>query len=263
MMDENGKIFNRPLYRQRRNRHAAQWQQYDFLKREAAERIGECLEDITRKFPLALDLGCHDGALPQLLAGRGGVQQWISCDSAKAFHSQILCDEELLPFADNSFDLVVSALSLHHVNDLPGALIQIRRALKPDGLFLAILPGAMTLKELRMSVTGASAEQGFGLSPRVSPFVEIRDAGALLMRAGFALPVADSDTLTVCYDNAFELMQDLHGMGESSVLLSQRKSFTSRSQMAAIADYYQNHFVLPDKTIPATFEFITVTGWKS
>ena len=262
MMDDNGKLFDRALYRMRRNRAVGQWHEYDFLKREAAARLGECLDEITRKFPLALDLGCHLGGLGRIVGERGSIEHWVNCDMAENFRPQVVCDEEWLPFADNSFDLIVSLLSLHHVNDLPGALIQIRRALKPEGLFIAILPGAHTLKELRMSVTGASAEQGFGLSPRISPFVEIRDAGALLMRAGFSLPVADSDELVVHYENPFRLMHDLRGMGESGILLSQRKSFTPRAQLAAIADYYQTHFTLPDGALPATFEFITMTGWK-
>jgi SAM-dependent methyltransferase len=261
-MDDNGKIFERALVRMRRTRAAATWEQFDFLKREGMERLGECLEDITRRFPLALNLGCHAGGLEEVLAGRGGVERWVTCDLVRAFAPQIVCDEEWLPFADNTFDLIASVFSLHHVNDLPGSLIQIRRALKPDGLFLGILPGAHTLKELRLSVAGASAEHNFGLSPRISPFVEIRDAGALLMRAGFQLPVADSDEVRVEYEDAFRLMHDLRGMGESNVLVSQRRNFTSRSQLAAIAEYYRTHFALEDGGVPATFEFITMTGWK-
>jgi SAM-dependent methyltransferase len=262
MTDDNGKIFDRALYRTRRNRAAAEWGQYDFLKREGMERLGECLEDIARRFPLALNLGCHAGGLEEILAGRGGVERWVNCDFASGFMPQVICDEEWLPFAENTFDLVATVLSLHHVNDLPGALIQIRRCLKPDGLFLAILPGAHTLKELRMSIAGASAEHGFGLSPRISPFVEIRDAGALLMRAGFALPVADSDMFTVHYDDAFKLMRDLRGMGENNVLEARHRGLTTPTQLAAITEYYRVHFGLEDGTLPATFEFITMTGWK-
>jgi SAM-dependent methyltransferase len=262
MSDDNGKIFDRRLLKLRRDRSAAQWRHYDFLKREAQERLGECLADITRGFPRALNLGCHSGGLMEALKGRGGIKTLVECDLAEKFLPDIVCDEEYLPFAENSFDLVLSALSLHHVNDLPGALIQIKRALKPDGLFLALLPGAGTLKELRASIVGASAEHGFALSPRISPFVEIRDAGALLMRAGFALPVADSDTLTVEYNDAFRLMADLRGMGESNVLLGQRRTFTPRQQMAAIADYYHTHFAGENGAVPATFEFVTLTAWK-
>lgn len=262
MSEDNSKIFNRALYRMRRSRAVAQWKQYDFLKREAEERLGECLADIKRTFPLALNLGCHSGGMLEILQGRGGIKTVIECDAVAAFHPQVVCDEEYLPFADNTFDLVMSALSLHHINDLPGTLIQIKRCLKPDGLFLAIVPGANTLRELRTSVVAAAAEHGFTLSPRVSPFVEIRDAGGLLMRAGFALPVADSDMLQVDYSDVFKLMRDLRGMGESNVLESQHKHFTSSRHLTAIAQHYHTYFGQADEAIPATFEFVTLTGWK-
>jgi len=264
---DNSKIFNRALYRSRRLRAADAWKRHDFLKREAAERLAECLADMTRAFPLALDLGCHQGDFGQIIGSRGGIKTLIQCDHAEkvvrgAEGVRLVSDEEFLPFAPNIFDLVVSVLSLHHVNDLPGTLIQIHGCLKPDGLFLAVLPGASTLTELRKSITHVSAEHGFALSPRLSPLIEVRDAGALLQRAGFALPVVDSDMLTVEYDNILKLMHDLRGMGESNVLLERQKNFTTRTQLAAIADYYQTHFGRADGTIPASFEFITMTGWK-
>jgi len=259
-MNDNGKIFNRTLLRARRNRAAAQWPEYNFLKCEAVARIVDSLDDIKRSFPLALDIGSHQGELKEGVGTR--VEKLITCDLAYAMRPDCVCDEEFLPFAEDRFDLVISALSLHHVNDLPGTLIQIRRCLKPDGLFLAILPGANSLQELRASVAGAAAEHEFALSPRISPLVEVRDAGALLQRAGFALPVVDSDVITVEYDNAFKLMEDLRGMGESNVLMQQSKTFTSRTQLAAIAEYYQSHFANADGTVRASFEFITMTGWK-
>jgi SAM-dependent methyltransferase len=257
--EDNSKIFNRILLAKRRNRAAAGWGEHNFLKREAAMRLADSLSDVKRSFALALDLGCHRGELAKALRGR--AQTLIGCDFAEAMGPQVVCDEELLPFAPDTFDLVISALSLHHVNDLPGTLIQILKSLKPDGLFLAILPGANTLKELRASITGASAEHGFALSPRLSPLIEVRDAGALLQRAGFALPVVDSDMITVEYDTAFKLMEDLRGMGEGNVLIEQRKTLTSRLQLAAIADYYRAHFS-DGKAVKASFEFITMIGWK-
>jgi len=256
---DNSKIFNRRLLRMRRNRIAARWAGYNFLKVEAAIRLADCLADIARSFPLALELGCHKGELADIL---GKESTLIQCDIAERMRPHIVCDEELLPFAPDIFDLVASVLSLHHVNDFPGCLIQIQEVLKPDGLFIAILPGANTLIELRQSVTGAAVEQGFALSPRISPFVEVRDAGALMQRTGFALPVINSETITIEYDNALKLMQDLRGMGESNVLIEQFKHFTSRSHIAAVCDYYDTHFANGDGTIKATFEFITVTGWK-
>lgn len=260
-MNDNGKIFDRALYRSRRARAATQWSNYDFLKQEAAKRLGECIEDIARDFPLALDVGCHNGLLGKV-AGLGKVKRWVRCDIERGFAPQVVCDEEFLPFANESFDLVASALSLHHVNDLPGALIQIRRALKPGGVFIAILPGAHTLKELRMSFTESAAAQGFALGPRISPFVEVRDAGALLMRAGFSLPVADSDVLEVNYPDPFALMLDLQGMGEGNVLMQQHRGLTPPSRIAAAVEHYLTHHSQNDGSVNATFEFVTMTGWK-
>lgn len=258
-MDDDSKLFNRALYRMRRERRAARWADYNFLKCEAADRLADKLADVTRRFPLALDLGSHKGELASAIAAR--ADKVIRTDMVRAMRPDVVCDEEFLPFAEESFDLVASALSLHHVNDLPGALIQIRHCLKADGLMLAIVPGANTLRELRESITHVSAELGFPLSARLSPLLEIRDAGALLQRTGFALPVIDSETLVVEYDSVWKLLGDLRGMAESNVLHAQHKGFTSRVQLAAIAAYYERHFGM-DGMIPATFEFITLTGWK-
>jgi len=258
-VDGSSNLFNRVLYQARRTRHAKEWPQYNFLKSAAAERIADKLDDVARRFSLALDVGCHGGEVA--CAIRSKVDKVIRCDFSAAMQPGVVCDEEWLPFAAESFDLVTSALSLHHVNDLPGTLIQIQRCLRADGLFLAILPGANTLKELRVSITAVSAQQGFVLSPRLSPLVEIRDAGALLQRAGFALPVVDSEMLIVEYDSAWKLFQDVRFMGESNVLNTQHKGFTSRTQLAAIAAYYEQHFGR-NGVIPATVEFITLTGWK-
>ncbi len=260
MDTQNGKLFDRKLYRLRRHRAASGWAGFDFLKREAAAHLADRLSDVTQDFPLAVDLGCHRGEVAQALTKR--VRMIIGCDGVEAMSPQIICDEEFLPFAHNSVDLVVSALSLHHVNDLPGTLIQIHACLRPGGLFVAVLPGANTLKELRASVTGAAATHNFPLSPRVSSFVDVRDAGSLLQRAGFALPVADSDTLIIDYDTPLQLMQDLHGMGESNVLLAQRRHFTPRSHWAAILEYYTTHSGDEQGTVPATIEFVTMMGWK-
>ena len=256
---EPSKIFNRNLLRARRNRAAAKWVAHNFLKMEGARRLADCLADIARTFPFALELGSHRGELAEILGSKSKI---VRCDIAEKMQPHVVCDEEFLPFANDIFDLVASVLSLHHVNDLPGSLIQIREALKPDGLFIAILPGASTLMELRQSVTGASAEHGFALSPRISPFVEVRDAGALMQRAGFALPVVSSEIVTVHYDTAFKLMKDLQGMGESNVLIEQHKHFTLRAHIAAICNYYHSHFADEDGGVTASFEFVTVTGWK-
>ncbi|HEU5047738.1 MAG TPA: methyltransferase domain-containing protein [Rickettsiales bacterium] len=256
---DNSKIFNRALLRKRRNRAAGEWERFNFLKLEAARRLADCVADVAREFPLVLDLGCHQGELASVL---GASSHIIGADLAQAMQPDIVCDEELLPFASDIFDLVTSVLSLHHVNDLPGSLIQIRNTLKADGLFIAIVPGANTLIELRHSVTGASAEHGFPLSPRVAPFVEVRDAGALMQRAGFSLPVIGSESIEVHYDTPLKLMQDLRGMGESNVLCEQHPGFMSRAHIAAICDYYVRHFPSDEGGVTATFELVTMTGWK-
>jgi SAM-dependent methyltransferase len=260
-------IFDRRVLRQRRGRAAERAEDYRFLLTAMAERLLDRLEDITRTFPLALDLGCHDGTLARMLGACGGIETLVQCDLSEPMlrHAgglRAAADEECLPFAADTFDLVLSCGSLHWVNDLPGTLAQIRQLLKPDGLFLALLPGGETLHELRTAATEAQIAQEGGLSPRVSPFLDLRDAGALLQRAGFALPVADSDTLTVRYDNAFTLMHDLRGMGEANVLAGRAKHFTRRTTMMATAEAYCTLFLGEDGRMPATFELVTLTGWK-
>ncbi|MBX9633820.1 MAG: methyltransferase domain-containing protein, partial [Magnetospirillum sp.] len=195
------RIFDRSLLRKRRDRAAPEFAAHDFLVREMAERLADRLTDVTRRFPLALDLGCHTGEIADTLMGRGGIETLVQCDlsprmAAKAAtngHPALAADEEWLPFADASFDLVISCLSLHWVNDLPGTLLQIRRVLKPDGLFLCAMLGGETLKELRQALSEAEMAEENGWSPRVSPFADVRDLGGLLQRAGFALPVVDAD----------------------------------------------------------------------
>ena len=173
----------------------------------------------------------------------------------------LAADEEYLPFRDASFDLIVSCASLHHVNDLPGALVQIQRALKPDGVFLAALFGGATLTELRQAWLAAETALEGGAGPRVAPFADLRDAAGLLQRAGFALPVADSDTITVTYENPLKLMSDLRGMGETNVLRERRRAPTRRATLMAAADCYRSQFAGGDGRAPATFQILSLTGW--
>ena len=173
----------------------------------------------------------------------------------------LAADEEALPFAQGTFDLIISNLSLHWVNDLPGALAQIRRALKPDGLFLASMLGGDTLGELRRALAEAEIAEEEGLSPRVSPMAEVRDLGGLLLRAGFALPVADTDTLTVMYEDPMKLMADLGAMGEANAAAESRKGFTRRRTLMAAAARYRELFADDGGRVPATFQIITLTGW--
>ena len=263
------RIFDRALVRKHRDRAAPLFAAHDFLLREVAERLADRLDDVTRRFPMALDLGCHTGEIAATLGGRGGIETLVQCDlspematrAAKRGRPTLVADEEWLPFAPASFDLVISCLSLHWVNDLPGTLVQIRRALKPDGLFLAALFGAGTLAELRQSLLDAELAEENGASPRVSPFADVRDLGGLMQRAGFALPVVDADTITVSYADPMRLLADLRGMGEANAVAEQRKGLTRRATLLHAIRTYQERFTGRDGRMPATFQVMTLTGW--
>jgi SAM-dependent methyltransferase len=238
----------------------------DFLFAESGERMLDRLDDVKRRFPLALDLGSRDGLLGRLLQGRGGVETLIQGDLAlgmlrRAAGRVLQLDEEALPFAPESFDLVLANLSLHWTNDLPGTLAQIRHVLKPDGLFLGVLFGAGTLGELRGVLMEAEIAETGGASARVSPFADLRDAAGLLQRAGFALPVADVETVTVTYAGMMPLLADLRAMGEANILDARLKRPTRRAVIARAAALYQEKFAMPDGRIPASFKLIFLTGW--
>lgn len=259
-------VFDRRAVRRHRDRAAPRLAEHDFLLCEVSERLVDRLDDIRRTFPLTLDLGCHDGLVGRALGGRGGIDMLVHCDLSPAMAAaapgpRVACDEEALPFANGAFDAVLSVLSLHWVNDLPGALAQIRRSLKPDGLFLAAMLGGETLKELRAALGQAELSVEGGTGPRVSPFTDVRDAGALLQRAGFALPVVDTETITVNYRNPMTLLYDLRGMGQTNAVVERRKSWSRRTTLfEAAARYIQAH---PDnETVPATFQILYLTAWS-
>lgn len=263
------RIFDRSLLRKRRDRAAERFAAHDFLVREVAERLADRLSDVTHRFPVALDLGCHTGEVADTLNGRGGVETLVQCDlsprmAARARangHPTLAADEEWLPFADASFDLVVSCLSLHWVNDLPGTLVQIRRVLKPDGLFLGAMLGGDTLAELRQSLGEAEIAEEGGFSPRVSPFADVRDLGGLLQRAGFALPVVDCDAVPVAYGDPMRLLADLRGMGEANAVAEQRKGLTRRATLLRGLERYHSLYADSDGRVPATFQVLTMTAW--
>ncbi len=259
-------VFDPRSVRRHRTRAARHPDQADFLVREAADRLAERLEEVSRTFPLALDLGCRDGLLAGALQGRGGIETLVSADPSPNFAAlapgpALALEPEALPFAPGTFDLVMSALALHWVNDLPGALLQLRQALKPDGLLVVSLLGGETLHELREALMEAEIEEEDGASPRVSPFADGRDLGGLLQRAGFALPVVDSDTVTATYADALGLMRDLRAMGETNAVKERRKTFTRRATLARAAAIYQEKFGQADGRIPASFQIITLTAW--
>ena len=267
MNDETNslRVFDRRQVRLHRDRAAANFGEYDFLFREVGARLADRLLDVERRFPLTLDLGCHVGGMATQLSGTG-VETLVQCDLSpemvrQATANTLAADEELLPFADQKFDLIVSNLSLHWVNDLPGALAQIRRTLKGDGLFLAAFLGAGTLVELRECLTAAEIEVHGGAGPRLSPLPTLGDSAALLQRARFALPVVDSDTLTVTYTDALKLMADLRYMGEGNSVIARRKTFTGRAVLQRAVELYHERFERPDGLLPVTFQIIYLHGW--
>lgn len=261
-MNDTMQVFDRAAKRRQRQRVARKAGDYDFLRAAVAERLLDRLDDIRRGFPLALVQGCDAAWLQSHLGARGQIERIVSMDATRGSGLHAVGDEEFLPFAEGKFDLVIALLNLHWVNDLPGALIQIRRVLKPDGLFLGAMLGGSTLSEMRQCWLAAEAEIEGGASPRISPMAETLDGAALLQRAGFALPVADSEIIPVTYSDAFGLMRDLRGMGETNAVLARRKGFTRRATLLRMVELYQQRFAGPDGRIPATFEMISLTGWS-
>lgn len=260
--------FDRSLLRQRRKRAATTLAQHDFLLRKAGGGLLERLVDLDVQFPVALNLGCHRGELTALLPqfSGHGIGRLLNCDLAPAMVAsatglRFVADEEALPVAARSLDLVLNILNLHAVNDLPGSLVQIRRTLRPGGLFLASMFGGETLHELRYCLMQAEMICDGGVSPRIAPFVDVRDAGALLQRAGFARPVADVETLTVSYADPLRLMHDLRGMGESNILYARRRRFMRRDTLSEAIRLYHEKFSAPDGKILATFQIVNLTGW--
>jgi NADH dehydrogenase [ubiquinone] 1 alpha subcomplex assembly factor 5 len=259
-------IFDRRLLTTRRNRVAAAVSEHDFLLVRVADDLLERLSAIKRRFPRVLNLGAHHGLLGRRLRAVPGVELVVDLDPAAGMLARcdglrVQADEELLPFTDASLDLVVSGLALQLVNDLPGALLQVRRALKPDGLLLAALLGGASLTELRTALLAAEEELERGASPRVAPFADVRDLGALLQRAGFALPVADAETVTVTYPDPLALMRELRAMGGSNVLTQRSRRPLRRATLARALAIYAERFGLANGRIPATFEIMTLTAW--
>mgnify|MGYP001253119336 CR=1 FL=1 len=265
-MQDTLKIFDRDLLRRRRDRAAATFNAHSFLICEVGKRLSDRLLDMARHFPRTLDLGARSGGMGPQSGGNGGIEIVVSADISPSLLSRapgwkVATDAEFLPFIDNAFDLVFSNLDLHWTNDLPGSLIQVRRVLKPDGLFLGAIFGGNTLSELRNSLMTAELELTGGASPRISPFTELRDAGGLLQRAGFALPVADTDKIVVTYENMFRLMSDLRGMAEGNMLVERKRQPTSKRLFIRAAELYAEQHAEEDGRIRATFEIVYLHGW--
>ncbi|WGD52970.1 methyltransferase domain-containing protein [Bradyrhizobium sp. CB1650] len=243
-------LFDRALLHARQQRARAQGS-VSFLLERVDEDMSDRLAAVMREFHAAADLWTPGDGLMALRTRLPSIAR-VALDATGA---------EKLPFAPESLDLVVSALALQFVNDLPGVLAQIRRALKPDGLLLAAMIGGDSLTELRQAFAAAEAECEGGVSPRVAPFADLRDIGALLQRAGFALPVTDVDRVVVRYANAFALMQDLRRMGATNVLIERRRKPARRATLLRMAEIYAERFADPDGRIRATFDVIWLSGW--
>lgn len=249
-------IFDRALLRSRLRR-AMRRGAPDFLMARAADDLLDRLLTVKRAFPRSLDLGAPSEHFAHAIVNSGRAPPL----RASRYGGDVIADEEAPPFALASFDLIVCGMALQWVNDLPGVLAQARRMLAPDGLFLACLPGGASLGELRAALAQAEEEITGGASPRVSPFADVRDMGALLQRAGFALPVADVDSFTLRYDSLFELMADLRAMGAANVLVKRARKPLRRDALARAAQIYAERFSDPDGRVRASFEIVWVSGW--
>ncbi len=261
-------LFDKSLLMRRRARAAAAGGMPGFLLERAASDLAERLAAVQRRFSRVLVLGAQNGVLTREVArSQPGAELLVSMEASAPLLAQcptprVQADEEALPFRDGAFDLIASALSLQFANDLPGALIQIRRALKPDGLFLGALMGGATLRELREAFGQAEIELEGGLSPRVSPMADLRDFGVLLQRAGFALPVADSDCVTATYETPLALMRELRAMGAGNVLQARRKTPLRRATLNRAMEIYRESFAAGGGRVRASFEIIHLSGWS-
>lgn len=257
-MSEGSAVFDRALGRARLSRALAAGYP-DFLLARATEDLAERLDAVLRRFGLAVDLGTALPVAEPVLRAKADMV-WRMAEAAGA-RANVVGDLERLPLAQGSVDLAVSLLALHGVNDLPGALIQIRRSLRPDGLFIGCLLGGRTLQELRQVLLEAEAETSGGASPRVAPFADLRDMGTLLQRAGFALPVVDSELVTVRYGDIFGLLRDLRAMGWTNALTQRSRRGMRRDTLARAAELYAQRHADADGRLRASFEMVWLSGW--
>lgn len=251
-------IFDRNLIRLKRNRAASYLKDHGFLIDWAQDQMMVRLADIKRDFSKSLQIGCRSN---KNFKGSFGIKDLITIDNSPALKPDIIAEEDLLPITTENFDLIYSALSLHSVNDLPGALAQIKNSLKADGLFMAAMLGGETLYELRYVLQQAELELYSGQSPRVAPFADMPQMGNLMQRAGFNLPVIDSEKITVTYDNIYKLMHDLRYMGEANSTKSRNKKFVSKRFFDRANELYQQLYSDQDNRLIATFDVIFLIGW--
>jgi SAM-dependent methyltransferase len=261
-------VFDDRAVRRNRDRAAAGDLSNRFLADWCVRALRDRLDVVKRRFPLALQIGALTSPEgPDALEKQAGVETVVRVDTAFApldgqSGLRAQADPDLLPFAPASFDLVFSPFALHTVNDLPGALLQIRRVLKPDGLFVAAMAGGETLHDFRQCLMEAELNIRNGVSPRVFPFAGKPEVGALLQRAGYALPVVDSEYVTVTYDNAFRLMQDLRRMGEGNAIAGRERRHPGKALFMETARLYAERHAGPDGRIEAKFEIVFLLGWS-
>ncbi|KAG8014505.1 Arginine-hydroxylase NDUFAF5, partial [Nibea albiflora] len=265
-------VFNREMKKRQKNWAASlqDGHHYDYLRDEVGHRVADRVYDIARTFPLALDIGGGKSHIAEHLSKEVVERVFLTDVSEKTLRQmrpsempthRVLADEEFLPFKENTFDLVVSSLSLHWINDLPGALKQIHQVLKPDGVFIGAMVGGETLYELRCSLQLAETEREGGFSPHISPYTAVTDLGNLLGQAGFSMLTVDIDEVQVHYPGIIEVMTDLQGMGESNCAWN-RRSLLHRDTILAAAAIYKEMYGNEDGSIPATFEILYMIGWK-
>ena len=266
-MTEIPRLFDPAAQRARTRRAARDWAAADFLHRRAAEGLSERLGDVARRFPQAAVVGSGGGLYAEALRAQHQIDRLVQVEPCEALGRLASAQGETveadtpLTLGQGSLDLVLSGLHLHRENDPVGALVQARLALKPDGLFLGVTLGGQTLHELRACLAQAESEVEGGLSPRVSPMADLRDLGALLQRAGFAMPVADLDRLVVDYPDALALMRDLRAMGETNALAERRRTVMRRDTLMRACALYAEHFALANGRVTATFDLVFLSGW--
>lgn len=256
-------VFDRDQIARQRTRSAVSDKENFFLFDWAMKQIEDRLSVIRRNFPVCVQIGARGKAPDQ---NRFGIETLITTDLSSTLLKNsahgVVCHEDFFPFAPASVDLVISPLCLHTVNDLPGALLQIRQSLKPDGAFVSAILGGETLYELRQCLAEAELSLSGGISPRVAPFADKPQMGGLLQRAEFSLPVVDSDIITVTYNSAFALMHDLRRMGEGNAIESRNRLFSRRDLFLRANELYAQRFCDPDGRIRASFEIIFLLGWS-
>jgi SAM-dependent methyltransferase len=261
-------LFDRGRVRAQRRRAAARAvpDAPDFLLQRYLDDVCDRLRFVNRAFSRVLIIGSQQGRVAKALRTSIVIPELIETDVCEhlltgASGHRVVADEEALPFADATFDLIIGGLTMQWVNDLPGTLVQIRRILKPDGLFLCGIAGGATLKELRLAWLQAETEVRGGVSPRVAPTADVRDLGALLQRAGFALPVVDADVIAVQYSSPLILMAELKSMGAGHALMERSRTPVTRGLLMRAAQIYSERFGLRDGRVAATFEILTMTAW--